>query len=99
MYGIARTFIQVNIENCNINREKNMKITKSSELKSLIMHAIREYSSAHFPFIINFSQGMEHPEYKITIEEVEQEFFIDSKGTRWQKVKENPGGCDKEFPQ
>lgn len=74
-----------------------MKITKSSELKSLIMDAIREYPSTSFPLVINFSLGMESPEYKITIEQIEKEFFIDSKGVKWQKVKETEGDGDKKL--
>lgn len=40
------------------------------------------------PDEIIFNRGIEYTKYKITIQIVEEDFFVDSKGNKWQKVKD-----------
>lgn len=55
---------------------------------------MKDTTSKTFPQEIIFNRGIEYPQYKITIEEVEEDFFVDSKGTKWMRVKN--GKADKE---
>jgi len=64
-----------------------MKVNKLAELKRKIGHFLKEDAIEGFPQSITFCRGIEYPKYKITIEEIEEDFFIDSKGTKWIKSK------------
>lgn len=65
-----------------------MKLGKLSELKKTIGQIINEANSKEFPRELSYSRGIEYPKFKITIEEIEEDFFIDSKGVKWIKSKE-----------
>ncbi len=65
-----------------------MKISKLVELRKLIGHIFSDLSSQELPKVITYSRGIEFPKYKITIEEIEEDYFIDSKGQKWAKVKD-----------
>lgn len=72
-----------------------MKINKLIDLKRTFGLMLKNQSrsnskglSTEFPKEIIFSRGIEFPQYKITIEEIEDDYFIDAKGTKWMKVKE-----------
>lgn len=65
-----------------------MKVTKLQELKKEIGDIISNAESMEFPVEIFYNRGIEHCQFKITIEEYEEDFFIDSKGTKWMKMKE-----------
>lgn len=67
-----------------------MLCTKSIELKKLIAQLVKDEKSGKFPQVITFSRGLEFPKFKITIEEINEDFFIDSKGFKWIKSKEEP---------
>lgn len=71
-----------------------MKVSNLSELRKVIIHIMKDTTSKTFPQEIIFNRGIEYPQYKITIEEVEEDFFVDSKGTKWMRVKN--GKADKE---
>ena len=64
-------------------------ITKMSELKRCVNEVISSTPNNKLPVVLNYHQGMEFSKYKITIEALEEKFFIDSKGNKWQKVTEN----------
>jgi hypothetical protein len=63
-----------------------MLISKTIELKTLLAQLLKD-RSATFPKVITFTRGINFPKYKITIEEIEEDFFIDSKGVKWIKAK------------
>lgn len=65
-----------------------MLLTKTVELKKFIAKLINDEKNGKFPKIITFSRGIEYSKFKITIEEIEEDFFIDSKGIKWIKAKE-----------
>jgi hypothetical protein len=52
------------------------------ELKTVLT----AYKVGQFPLIMHFNQGMEHPQFKITIERAECETFTDKNGQKWKKV-------------
>lgn len=66
-----------------------MKVNKLSERKKTIGQLINDTSSKDFPKSITFNRGIEYPKYKITIEEIEDDFFIDAKGNKWIRSKED----------
>jgi hypothetical protein len=65
-----------------------MLVSKTVELKRIIAQIINEDKSEKFPQSITFSRGIEYPKYKITIEEIDEDFFVDSKGIKWIKSKD-----------
>lgn len=65
-----------------------MFLTKTIDLRNVIAKIINDDTSENFPKVITFSRGIEFPKYKITIEEIEEDFFVDSKGVKWAKVKD-----------
>lgn len=67
---------------------KQMKINKLADLKRAIGDIIVNDSTKEFPLVINFSRGLQHAKYKITFEEIEEDFFVDSKGIKWMKIKD-----------
>lgn len=46
-----------------------------------------DYKNEEFPKEYLYNEGMEHPQFKITIEKQESDCFIDSTGQKWKKVK------------
>lgn len=71
-----------------------MLLTKTIELKKVIAQLIKDEKSGKFPQVITFSRGLEYPKFKITIEEINEDFFIDSKGNKWVKAKEDESHPD-----
>jgi hypothetical protein len=65
-----------------------MKVSTVADLKKAIGHIINNSDNTGFPQEITFNRGLEHDKFKITIDQLEEDFFIDSKGKKWIKVKE-----------
>jgi hypothetical protein len=64
-----------------------MKVSKISELKKAVAQIMSDVSNKKdFPKVITFNRGIEYPKYKVTVEEIEEDFFVDSKGTKWIKA-------------
>jgi len=40
-----------------------------------------------FPVVLEYNEGMEFPTYKITIEKLEVDTYVDANGQKWKKVK------------
>jgi len=57
------------------------------ELKQWLTEQIKATPIDQFPRQIKYHEGLEEPVYTVTIEVSEQDFFIDKKGTRWERVK------------
>jgi len=66
-----------------------MLLSKTVELKRVIAQIINDDKSGKFPQVITFSRGIEFPKFKITIEEIDEDFFVDSKGVKWVKAKDD----------
>lgn len=60
---------------------------KISELKAALTEAIKATPNKKFPFQMVYQAGLTENTYRITIEVVEQESFIDSYGTKWIRDK------------
>lgn len=65
-----------------------MLITKTIDLRKIVAQIINDDKNGKFPQVITFSRGIEFPKYKITIEEIDEDFFVDSKGVKWIKAKD-----------
>lgn len=66
-----------------------MKVNTIAELKKAIGKIINESSDKDLPKEIIFNRGIEYSNYKITVEAIEEDFFIDSKGFKWKKLKQD----------
>lgn len=64
-----------------------MKVAKLADLKKAIGPIVNRENGQDFPCEIILDRGMEFPKYRITIEEFEDDVYIDSKGNKWAKVK------------
>ena len=64
-----------------------MNVLKLVELKKVIGQLISEESGGNFPKTVTFNRGIEYPKYKVTIEEIDEDYFVDSKGQKWAKVR------------
>lgn len=62
-----------------------MIITKTVDLKKEIARIVNDDKKDLSDCEITFSRGIEFPKYRITIEEINEDFFIDSKGVKWVK--------------
>lgn len=67
--------------------EKKSKISRTTELKREIVRILDEYQDIDFPISIHFNEGMECPDFKITIDKYESDIYIDGKGQKWKRVK------------
>lgn len=47
---------------------------------------LKAYKTVEFPLSIFFNEGMEHPQFKISIEKSETDSFTDKNGQKWKKV-------------
>ncbi len=56
----------------------------SREIKRIIL----QYEGHKYPQQIYFNMGMEHPQFKIIIEKIDNDTYTDSRGQKWKKVKE-----------
>ena len=64
-----------------------MSISHLPELKRQIQNVIKQNAHEKFPKVIHYNEGMEFPQFKITIEKEETDTFIDASGNKWKKVK------------
>lgn len=69
---------------------KKININRLLDLKKMIGLLFVDYANQKFPVEITFSKGIEHPKFKIRIEESNEDFFIDASGTKWIKAKNEP---------
>lgn len=61
-------------------------IKKSSELIRSVKCYIEDSEDWEFPAELWFHKGMEFPKFKVTIEMIETDTFVDSSGQKWKKV-------------
>jgi hypothetical protein len=64
-----------------------MNINHGPKLAREIRKILADYQEKKFPIVLHFNQGMEFPEFKITIEKTDVDTYIDAKGQKWKKVK------------
>lgn len=64
-----------------------MNVDHIPNLAREIKRILRQYTSEKFPIVMHFNEGMEHPQFVITIEKNEVDTFIDATGQKWKKVK------------
>ncbi len=64
-----------------------MLLSKTVELKRYLAQLVNSNKPEQYPVVITFSRGIEFPKYKITIEEHNEDFFVDAKGFKWVKEK------------
>ncbi len=67
---------------------KEINCTKISDLKKQITQYVCEMPEDYLPVTFLFKEGLEYSKYKIVMSIVEEDFFIDRKGTKWIKEKE-----------
>ena len=63
-----------------------MKVSAIAELKKIIGKIISDTPDNELPKEIIFNRGIDYSKYKITIETIEEDFFIDAKGVKWKKI-------------
>jgi len=68
-----------------------MNISKLIDLKKVIGRLMTSKNSEELPVVITYNRGLEFTKYRITIEEIEEDFFVDSRGTKWMKMKDVKG--------
>ncbi len=68
--------------------ESRMNVNHFPEMNRQIRRVLLQHTAEKFPFEINFNCGMEHPQFKITIEKNESDIFVDKLGNKWKKVNE-----------
>lgn len=66
-----------------------MKVSTIAELKRVIGKIISDTPDNELPKEITFNRGIDYSKYKITIEAIEEDFFVDSKGVKWKKMKQD----------
>jgi hypothetical protein len=54
-------------------------------IKEIIQHG--EEDDIIFPKTINYCESLGEPIYKIVIDKMENDFYIDDKGWKWVRVK------------
>lgn len=64
------------------------KFDKFGRLKIQLTRDMRKDDMTQFPLQYILEEGFEHPSYKVTVELVEKDFFVDSKGQKWVRQKE-----------
>lgn len=69
------------------SKKDDVKVNKLSDLKRMIGRIINDTNENDFPQVIHFNRGIEYRKFKVTIDEIDDDFFIDSKGSKWVKVK------------
>lgn len=72
-----------------------MQLNKLSNLNRAIKDAI--FDEENKTFYLN--EGMEKPTFKITIEPIEKEHFIDKNGTKWVKCKDDSDSEDDDLDE
>ena len=61
-------------------------IKKSGDLVRAIKRHVEDSDDCKFPAELWFHKGMEFPKFKVTIEMIETDTFVDSSGQKWKKV-------------
>ena len=59
--------------------------------RTILNRAIRTATweeETQFPVILHFCEGLGEPLFKITVDKVEDDVFVDGKGQKWMRVKE-----------
>lgn len=64
------------------------KFNKFGRLKVELTRDMRQNDMKNFPLEYIYEESFEKPSYKVTVDLVEKEFFIDSMGVKWVKEKE-----------
>lgn len=64
-----------------------MNINHLPTLNKALKTILWEVSPEAFPVIIHFNEGMEEPQFKITIDRNETDTYTDSKGQIWKKIE------------
>lgn len=64
-----------------------MIIDHMPTLNREIKRIINQQNSEIFPVVIHFNEGMECPQFKITVEMFETDTYIDSLGQKWKRIK------------
>lgn len=68
--------------------QQNEGFCKIMELKNWLTSQIKEIPLSKFPVSTTYNEGLAEPIYKITIEVEEQESYIDKKGVKWVRAKD-----------
>jgi hypothetical protein len=63
------------------------KITKLLHLKTWVSQQIKATPIDNFPITATFNEAIEEPEYTITIQVKQPDFYVDAKGTKWVREK------------
>lgn len=70
------------------NKAFSDKVSTIAELKRAIGKIINDTPESELPKEITFSRGIEYSKYKITIEAIQEDTFVDAKGVVWKKIKQ-----------
>lgn len=65
-----------------------MEITKRSELQRKIKDAVEEDADMDLPLTLTYCEGFGFNKYEITIKMLEADTFIDSRGVKWVKARD-----------
>ncbi len=63
-----------------------MKIDHLPDLNRQIKNLMFRPTEDIWPFVIDYCEGMEFPQYRITIEKIDCDTFVDANGQTWKKV-------------
>jgi len=63
-------------------------IHKMHELMIAMAKIVEDTPTSQFPQILTYKANIHSVKYKITVEVVQPEFYIDHQGNRWARVKE-----------
>ena len=66
-----------------------MNFSNLGEFKLAISSILRKVDESENPLEIIYSRGIDFPKYKITFEELEEDTFVDAKGQRWARIKDD----------
>ncbi len=67
---------------------KDKEYAKISDLKKRLSEVINEIDVDQLPETLIYNPGFGFAKYKITINEIQEDFMVDSKGVKWMRVKE-----------
>lgn len=71
-------------QSCKYNIGNTLNICHMPQLKRVVKDCI-ENNTLPFPVILSYCQGIGFPNFKITIEKTDVDFFVDSNGAKWTK--------------
>jgi len=66
----------------------NEKVSKKSEINKNIKELIFKTDPKNLPQSFVFDRGIGKTHYRLTVETIENNFFVDEHGQKWAKVKE-----------